>query len=189
MRQPEETLPQAFFRSRADGRLAGDPGGEPGGESGGGEAGPAGQFGIDLVAGFRSADRGGMDAYFARIQDVPGVDAAFYSYGPLLFFAGQLALVTLLAAGRRVRPWAPVLVLAEIILPLLDKDFIPLGAALLLVASAPLLRRDTVPRSTSDPVGAAGPASRGTDRRSAGLPLTSRQVLRSGGERTQVEHR
>ncbi|WIX88181.1 hypothetical protein [Amycolatopsis sp. DG1A-15b] len=110
------------------------------------------QFGIDLVAGFRSADRGGMDAFFARIQDVPGVDAAFYSYGPLLFFAGQLALVTLLAVGRRVKPWAPVLVLAEVVLPLLDKNFIPLGAALLLVAFAPLLRRGAVPRSTSDPV-------------------------------------
>ncbi|ADJ43221.1 hypothetical protein AMES_1398 [Amycolatopsis mediterranei S699] len=110
------------------------------------------QFGIDLVVGFGSADRAGMDASFARIQDVPGVDAAFYSYGPLLFFAGQLVLVTLLALRRRVKPWAPVLVLAEIVLPLLDKDFIPLGAALLLVAFAPLLR-GAVPQSTSDPVG------------------------------------
>jgi len=108
-----------------------------------------GQFAIDVVVGFLAADRAGMDAHFARIQDVPGVDVVFYSYGPLLFFAGQFVLVTLLAVRRRVKPWAPVLVLAESVLPVLDKDFIPLGAALLLVAFAPLIRPAAEP-STSD---------------------------------------
>ncbi|MFF1607321.1 hypothetical protein ACFVYA_06020 [Amycolatopsis sp. NPDC058278] len=71
--------------------------------------------------------------------------------------AGRTRLATAgflagIAGGRRVKPWAPVLVLAEVVLPLLDKNFIPLGAALLLVAFASLLRRGAVPRSTSDPV-------------------------------------
>jgi hypothetical protein len=111
------------------------------------------QFAIDIVVGFASADRSGMDAHFSRIQDVPGVDAAVYSYGPMLFFAGQLVLVTLLAVRHRVKPWAPVLVLVEIALPLLDKNFIPLGAALLLVAFVPLIRPAAARQSTPDPVG------------------------------------
>jgi hypothetical protein len=98
------------------------------------------QFGIDVVVGFLSEDRARMDASFAQIQDTPGVEAAFYGYGPMLFFVGMIVLVTLLAVRRRVPWWAPVLALVDVVLPLLDKDFIPLGAALLLVAFAPLIR-------------------------------------------------
>ncbi|WP_244211177.1 hypothetical protein [Amycolatopsis kentuckyensis] len=101
------------------------------------------QFGIDIVVGFRSADRAGMDASFTRIQNTPGVEAAFYSYGPMLFFVGMVVLVTLLAVGRRVPWWAPVLVLVDVVLPLLDKDFIPVGAALLLIAFTPLIGERT----------------------------------------------
>lgn len=108
------------------------------------------QFAIDIVVGFLAADRAGMDGYYARIQGVPGVDAAFYSFGPMLFFAGQLVLVTLLAVRHRVKPWAPVLVLVDTTLPFADKDLIPLGAALLLVSFAPLIRRRPAPESTSD---------------------------------------
>jgi hypothetical protein len=103
-----------------------------------------GQFVIDIVVGFMSADRDQMGTYFTRIQDVPGVEAVFYDFGPLLFFVGQLILVTQLAVRRRVKPWAPVLVLIDTALPFLDKDLIPLGAALLLISFAPLIRRESL---------------------------------------------
>ncbi|MEU4248225.1 hypothetical protein AB0F15_12495 [Amycolatopsis sp. NPDC026612] len=104
-----------------------------------------GQFAIDIVVGFLSADRAGMDVRFTQIQGTPGVEAAFYSFGPMLFFVGQFVLITLLAVRHRVKPWAPVLVLIDTTLPFADKDLIPLGAALLLISFAPLIRRGPAP--------------------------------------------
>lgn len=98
------------------------------------------QFSIDLVVGFLSADRGTMDELFTRIQDTPGVLAAVYEFGPLLFFVGQLILVCQLAGRRVLRRWAPVLVLMAAAVPLVAKDLIPVGAVLLLAAFAPLYR-------------------------------------------------
>ncbi|MFZ3471176.1 hypothetical protein ACODT3_20740 [Streptomyces sp. 4.24] len=98
------------------------------------------QFAIDLVVGFLSADRGAMEVLFTRVQDIPGVLPAFYDFGPLLFFVGQLILVSQLAKRRVLKPWAPVLVLIDTTLPFADKDLIPLGAVLLLVSFAPLYR-------------------------------------------------
>ncbi|MFD8638211.1 hypothetical protein [Streptomyces sp. NPDC059533] len=98
------------------------------------------QFAIDLVVGFLSADRAAMENLFTRIQDVPGVLPAFYDFGPLLFFVGQLILVCQLAKRRILKPWAPVLVLIDTTLPFAEKDLIPLGAVLLLVSFAPLYR-------------------------------------------------
>jgi hypothetical protein len=46
-----------------------------------------------------------------------------------------------LALGRHVRPWTPLLVLADLAMPFIDKDLIPLGAVLLLVSFAPLARK------------------------------------------------
>ncbi|MET9467493.1 hypothetical protein ABZY44_22335 [Streptomyces sp. NPDC006544] len=98
------------------------------------------QFAIDLVVGFLSEDRGAMEELFARVQDIPGVLPVFYDFGPMLFFAGQLVLVSQLARRRVLRAWAPVLVLVDTTLPFADKDLIPLGAVLLLVSFAPLWR-------------------------------------------------
>ncbi|MFF4620617.1 hypothetical protein [Nonomuraea jabiensis] len=109
------------------------------------------QFGIDIVVGFMSADKEAMGVLFDRVQGVPGVSAAVYDVVPLLFFAGQLALVVQLAALRRVRVWTPVLVLADLVLPFIDKDLIPLGALCLLVSFVPLARQ--VP-ATSRPAAA-----------------------------------
>ena len=98
------------------------------------------QFGADLLTGFLAADHDAMSELTARFQDIPGVTLAFYAVGPILFFLGQLLLVGRLAALRALRWWAPVLVLACSLLPSVDKDLIPLGAVLLLVAYAPLYR-------------------------------------------------
>ncbi|MFD9301655.1 hypothetical protein ACFWCB_02980 [Streptomyces sp. NPDC060048] len=113
-----------------------------------------GQFAIDLVVGFLSADRGAMEVLFARVQEIPGMLPVFYDFGPVLFFVGQLILVSQLAARRILKPWAPVLVLIDTTLPFADKDLIPLGAVLLLVSLAPLYRG----RPAAGPVGAAAVA-------------------------------
>lgn len=96
------------------------------------------QFAADVVAGWISADHDAMEHAVGRFQDLPGVVPVFYSVGPLLFFVGQLVLVMLLARRRLLRPWAPLLVLADSVLPFLDKDLIPVGAVLLLLSYAPL---------------------------------------------------
>ncbi|MEU5011198.1 hypothetical protein AB0G35_13035 [Streptomyces sp. NPDC021749] len=107
------------------------------------------QFLIDLTVGFLSADHGAMQELFAHVQAIPGVLPLVYDYGPLLFFVGQLILVVQLAVRRVLKPWAPVLVLVSITLPFASKDLIPLGAALLLLAFAPLYRPGADPRRRS----------------------------------------
>ncbi|MFJ6795044.1 hypothetical protein [Streptomyces sp. NPDC091268] len=102
------------------------------------------QFAIDLVVGFLSTDRGAMEDRFTRLQEIPGVLPAFYDFGPLLFFVGQLILVCILAKRHVLKLWAPALVLVDTTLPFADKDLIPLGAVLLLVSYAPLYRTRTI---------------------------------------------
>ncbi|MEU6792602.1 hypothetical protein ABZ907_12945 [Nonomuraea wenchangensis] len=99
-----------------------------------------GQFGIDLVVGFMSADHAAMGVLFDQVQSVPGVSFAVYDVLPFLFYTGQIALVTQLAVQRRIKVWTPVLVLADLVLPFVDKDLIPLGALFLLVSFVPLAR-------------------------------------------------
>jgi len=93
-----------------------------------------GQFVIDLVNGFVSADHAAMAVHSASIHDIPGVAPALYDVGPYFFYAGQLALVVRLAVLRKIKLWTPFLVLCDLLFPIIDKDFIPLGAALLLVS-------------------------------------------------------
>ncbi|MEV1175154.1 hypothetical protein [Nonomuraea sp. NPDC049784] len=98
------------------------------------------QFGIDIAVGFLAADHAGMSVLFEQVKSVPGVPFAVYGGGPILFYLGQLALVGQLAAMRRVKAWTPVLVLADLVLPFIDKDLIPLGSLCLLVSFIPLAR-------------------------------------------------
>ncbi|SEH00518.1 hypothetical protein SAMN05444920_116254 [Nonomuraea solani] len=99
------------------------------------------QFGIDIAVGFMAADNAGMGVLFDQVKAVPGVSLAIYEGGPLLFFVGQVALVTQLAAQRRVRAWTPVLVLLDCVVPFIEKDLMPVGAILLLISFAPLAGR------------------------------------------------
>ncbi|MFC4060862.1 hypothetical protein ACFOWE_21375 [Planomonospora corallina] len=92
------------------------------------------QFAIDVVVGFLAADHAGMSVLFDRVQAVPGVSPVVYDAGPLLFFVGQVAIVARLALLGRVGAWAPVLVLVDVVLPLVDKDLVPLGAVFLLAS-------------------------------------------------------
>jgi len=98
------------------------------------------QFGIDLVAGAVSADHLEMSRFTERVSQVPGVAPVVYDFGPYLFYVGMLALIVRLAVVRVVRPWTAFLVLADLVMPLADKDLIPVGALLLSVSFAQLAR-------------------------------------------------
>ncbi|MEU8102172.1 hypothetical protein AB0C18_00420 [Nonomuraea muscovyensis] len=99
------------------------------------------QFVIDIVVGFMAADHAAMGVLFDQVKAVPGVQLAVYDAGPFFFYAAQLMLVTHLAARRQVKAWTPLLVLLDVALPVIDRDFIPVGALLLLVSFLPLARR------------------------------------------------
>ncbi|MFE7398380.1 hypothetical protein [Streptomyces sp. NPDC057557] len=97
---------------------------------------------IDLVVGFVAADKRAMGEIFERVQDVPGVMPLVYTVVPLLFWFGLLALVTLLAFFRRdlVRVWAPVAVLAGVVLTAMNLDLLPIGALCIGLALLPVRR-------------------------------------------------
>ncbi|MBM7443073.1 hypothetical protein [Streptomyces sp. HB132] len=98
------------------------------------------QFGIDLVAGAVSADHLEMSLFTERASEVPGVAPIVYDFGPYLFYVGMLALIVRLAVVRVVKPWTVVLVLADLVMPLADKDLIPVGALLLSISFAQIAR-------------------------------------------------
>jgi hypothetical protein len=99
------------------------------------------QFAIDIVIGFMAADHDAMSPLFDQVQAVPGVQLALYDAGPYLFYVAQLVLVVHLAVVKVVKIWTPALVLVDLMLPLIDKDLIPVGAIFLLVSFWPLARR------------------------------------------------
>ena len=98
------------------------------------------QFSIDLGAGFLATDNYGMSMIINQVRTLPVISHVAYDFGPYAFYLGQLVLVVLLAVRRRVKLWTPVLVLADLATPFIDKDLIPLGAVLLLVSFIPLAR-------------------------------------------------
>ncbi|MET9518709.1 hypothetical protein [Streptomyces sp. NPDC002994] len=98
------------------------------------------QFGIDLVAGAVSADHLEMSLFTERASEVPGVAPVVYDFGPYLFYVGMLALIVRLAVVRVVKTWTALLVLADLVMPLADKDLIPVGALLLSVSFVQIAR-------------------------------------------------
>ncbi|MFE5805790.1 hypothetical protein [Streptomyces sp. NPDC056491] len=100
---------------------------------------------IDLVVGFRAADRPEMSRLFDEIQSHPGVLPAVYTVGPVLFYVGLLWLLVHLSVQRRVSPWRPVMVLLGTATTAVSLDLLPLGAlfftAALLPRSLPLTAR------------------------------------------------
>ncbi|MEV4414678.1 hypothetical protein [Catellatospora sp. NPDC049609] len=98
------------------------------------------QFTIDIVVGLLASDKADMSRMSGAISDLPGVEPVVYAFGPVLFYAAQVWLVTQLAVQRRVKAWTPVLVLTDMILPFVNKDLIPIGAICLLISFVPLIR-------------------------------------------------
>jgi len=103
------------------------------------------QFSIDIVVGFLATDHAAMGDLFDQVQSVPGVSAIVYNFGPYLFSIGQLVLAIQVATARQVKIWTPLLVAADLAMPLIDKDLIPIGAICLLISFLPLARRTLVP--------------------------------------------
>ncbi|MGI5273239.1 hypothetical protein ACQEUU_29105 [Nonomuraea sp. CA-218870] len=99
------------------------------------------QFAVDVVVGFLAAGHEAMGPLFDRVQAVPGVPLLLYQAGPILFYAALVAFAVQLAARRRVRFWMPPLVLAQVLLPLVSLDLIPVGSALAVIAFLPLALR------------------------------------------------
>ncbi|GAA4951678.1 hypothetical protein GCM10025331_45260 [Actinoplanes utahensis] len=62
--------------------------------------------------------------------------------GPLLFSLGMSILLGLLVAARQAPVWSPLLFGAGIATALIDIDFLPFAALILLAALAPLARPD-----------------------------------------------
>ncbi|KOX20965.1 hypothetical protein ADK67_28395 [Saccharothrix sp. NRRL B-16348] len=100
-----------------------------------------GQFSVDVVAGFVADDHEAMAMWTRGIRTLPGVATVIYDFGPYLFYVGQLVLVVQLALHRHVKAWTPVLVLADLSMPFIDKDLIPVGAVLMVVSFLPLALR------------------------------------------------
>lgn len=96
------------------------------------------QFTIDIVAGLMSVNRQEMEVIFDQVATWPAVQPVVYDFGPYFFYLGQLALVIHLALARKVKMWTPALVLADLAMPFIDKDLIPVGAVLLLISFVPL---------------------------------------------------
>ncbi|MFI6500251.1 hypothetical protein [Nonomuraea typhae] len=103
------------------------------------------QFVIDIAAGFMAADKAGMSQVFDAVQAVPGVELLVYQAGPALFYLAQVALVTQLALAGTAKFWTPILVTLDFVLPLVNKDLIPLAALCLLVSFVSLSREVRTP--------------------------------------------
>jgi hypothetical protein len=100
-----------------------------------------GQFGVDIAAGLLARDHAGMAGISRSIGRNPAVALAIYDVGPYLFYAGQLVLVVRLAVLRRIAGWTPLLLLVDLVMPLVDLDLVPVGAAALLVSFVSISRR------------------------------------------------
>ncbi len=106
----------------------------------------AAQASIDLVVGFRAADRPEMARLFEEIQSHPGVLPAVYTVGPMLFYVGLLWLLVQLAVQRRVSPWRPVMVVLGTATTAVSLDLLPLGALFFTAALLPRSLPLTAPR-------------------------------------------
>ncbi|MFB7183668.1 hypothetical protein ACFCYI_38925 [Streptomyces sp. NPDC056257] len=98
------------------------------------------QAAIDLVVGFRAADRPGMERLFEEVQSHPGVLPAVYTVGPVLFYVGLVWLLVQLAVRRRVSPWRPVMVVLGTATAAVSLDLLPLAALLFAAALIPPAR-------------------------------------------------
>jgi len=100
-----------------------------------------GQFGVDIVNGFLADDHARMAEISRSVHKNQLVALALYDVGPYLFYAGQFVLVLQLAVTRRIAGWTPFLLLIDLIMPLVDKDLIPIGAAALLISFVSISKR------------------------------------------------
>jgi hypothetical protein len=101
---------------------------------------------IDLVVGFRAADNPDMRVVRDDIGNVPGVlPEAVWDLGPLPFVVGLVTLTMLLAVlhPRLLAAWSPVLIVIGFACIMVNLNLLPVGAALIGLALAPVAWRYT----------------------------------------------
>ena len=99
---------------------------------------------LDLVVGFLAADNAEMLMIREDIGDFPGIlPEAVWELGPLLFMVGVLTLTVQLAVlhPRRLAAWSPVMVAVGFLCIMINLNLLPVGAALLALALAPVAWR------------------------------------------------
>ncbi|MGC4940037.1 hypothetical protein [Kribbella sp. DT2] len=98
---------------------------------------------IDLIVGFRAADRPEMSRLGGEYDRWPGnlgLYEPLHTVGPLLFLIGLLTLAILLATARKLPAWSPVVLVLGFVAITANLDLMPLGGLLLLIAILPLTR-------------------------------------------------
>jgi hypothetical protein len=73
------------------------------------------QITIDITVGLLASTPVEMEHMFGKIRAIPGMEYAFYSIGPSLFFLGFFLLILLLARFRVLALWSAGLAAAGII--------------------------------------------------------------------------
>ncbi|MGQ4390147.1 hypothetical protein [Streptomyces sp. SAS_270] len=99
---------------------------------------------LDLVGGFRAANRAELQDMFAGVKDIPGAQALIYGIGAQLVFVGLVGFAVLAAVAQRAGAWTAALVTAATVVLAVAMGFgrnhwlVPVGMTLLLAGLAVL---------------------------------------------------
>ncbi|MFF1449757.1 hypothetical protein ACFVYF_16675 [Streptomyces sp. NPDC058274] len=102
------------------------------------------QLALDLVGGFRAADRAELQDMFAGVKDIPGAEQLIYGVGAQLVFVGLVVFAVLAAVARRAGAWTAVLVTGGTVVLAVAMGFgrnhwlVPVGMTVLLAGLAAL---------------------------------------------------
>ncbi|MFG2653500.1 hypothetical protein [Streptomyces sp. NPDC048436] len=97
---------------------------------------------LDLIGGFRAANRAELQDMFARVKDIPGAEQLIYGVGAQLVFVGLVGFAVLAAVVRLVGAWTTVLVTGGTVILAVAMGFgrnhwlVPVGMTLLLAGLA-----------------------------------------------------
>lgn len=89
------------------------------------------QITIDITVGLLASTPGEMEHMFGEIRAIPGMEYAFYSIGPSLFFLGFFLLILLLARFRVLAFWSAGVAVAGIIFGVVSRGLNVLPSSLL----------------------------------------------------------
>ncbi|MFD1372833.1 hypothetical protein [Actinoplanes sichuanensis] len=111
------------------------------------------QFTADMLLALAATDRDSLRRLQHQLTDIPGIQAAIYDIGPLLFFLGIVAMAALAARTRNLPWWSPATMLIAVLLPTIDLNLMPLTGLLMLAALHPLHTTTRTRQTTPTPVG------------------------------------
>jgi hypothetical protein len=99
---------------------------------------------LDLMGGFRAANRAELQDMFAGVKDIPGAEQLIYGVGAQLVFVGLVGFAVLAAVAGRAGAWTAALVTAGTVVLAVAMGFgrnhwlVPVGMTLLLAGLAVL---------------------------------------------------